>query len=98
MCGGGGAPAAPDPRIAIQAQEDSDLRAENRSLARQAEKEAEVVESFAAEEDTTAPELLVPEPSSSPNGNGRVLGQHTGGQIVSATDEFSGMFGSQPSS
>ncbi len=49
-------------------------------------KEAEVVESFAAEEDTTAPELLVPEPSSSPNGNGRVLGQHTGGQIVSATD------------
>ena len=49
-------------------------------------KEAEVVESFAAEEDTAAPELLVPEPSSSPNGNGRVLGQHTGGQIVSATD------------
>ena len=50
-------------------------------------KEAEVVESFAAEEDTTAPELLVPEPSSSPDGNGRVLGQHTGGQIISATND-----------
>lgn len=51
-------------------------------------KEAETVESFAAEEDATveAPELLVPEPSSSPNGNGRVLGQHTGGEIISATD------------
>ena len=51
-------------------------------------KEAEVVESFAAEEDIQVeePELLVPEPSSSPNGNGRILGQHTGGQIVSATD------------
>ena len=45
-------------------------------------KEAEVVESFAAEEE----ELLVPEPSTSPLGDGRVLGQHTGGQIVSATD------------
>ena len=45
-------------------------------------KEAEVVESFAAEE----VELLVPEPSTSPLGDGRVLGQHTGGQIVSATD------------
>jgi len=51
-------------------------------------KEAETVESFAAEEDAAveAPELLVPEPSSSPNGNGRVLGQHTGGEIISATD------------
>ncbi len=51
-------------------------------------KEAEVVESFAAEEDAAVetPELLVPEPSSSPNGNGRVLGQHTGGEIISATD------------
>lgn len=51
-------------------------------------KAAETVESFAAEEDAAveAPELLVPEPSSSPNGNGRVLGQHTGGEIISATD------------
>ena len=51
-------------------------------------KEAETVESFAAEEDAAveAPELLVPEPSSSPDGNGRVLGQHTGGEIISATD------------
>ena len=52
-------------------------------------KEAETVESFAAEEDASveAPELLVPEPSSSPDGNGRVLGQHTGGQIISATND-----------
>jgi len=51
-------------------------------------KAAETVESFAAEEDASVetPELLVPEPSSSPNGNGRVLGQHTGGEIISATD------------
>lgn len=51
-------------------------------------KAAETVESFAAEEDAAVetPELLVPEPSSSPNGNGRVLGQHTGGEIISATD------------
>ncbi len=50
-------------------------------------KEAEVVESFAAEDAAVeTPELLVPEPSSSPNGNGRVLGQHTGGEIISATD------------
>jgi len=52
-------------------------------------KEAETVESFAAEEDAAveAPELLVPEPSSSPDGNGRVLGQHTGGQIISASND-----------
>lgn len=50
-------------------------------------KEAETVESFAAEDAAVeTPELLVPEPSSSPNGNGRVLGQHTGGEIISATD------------
>lgn len=49
--------------------------------------ELKEVESFAAEDTQVEElELLVPEPSSSPNGNGRVLGQHTGGQIVSATD------------
>jgi len=53
-------------------------------------KEAETIESFAAEEDAAveAPEeLLVPQPSSSPDGNGRVLGQHTGGQIISASND-----------
>jgi len=53
-------------------------------------KEAEVVESFAAEGDEVVaaePELLVPEPSTSPMGDGRVLGQHTGGEIIAATDD-----------
>lgn len=51
-------------------------------------KEAEVVESFAAEDEASAePELLVPEPSTSPYGDGRVLGQHTGGEIIAATDD-----------
>jgi len=53
-------------------------------------KEAETVESFAAEEDAAVEateELLVPQPSSSPDGNGRVLGQHTGGQIISASND-----------
>lgn len=53
-------------------------------------KEAEVVESFAAEGDEAVaaePELLVPEPSTSPYGDGRVLGQHTGGEIIAATDD-----------
>jgi len=53
-------------------------------------KEAEVVESFAAEGDEVVaaePELLVPEPSTSPLGDGRVLGQHTGGEIIAATDD-----------
>ena len=41
MCGGGGAPSAPNPRIAIQAQEEADLRSEQRSIARQDQKDAE---------------------------------------------------------
>lgn len=39
---------------------------------------------FAAE---SSGELLVPEPSTSPVGDGRVIGQHTGGEIVSATND-----------
>ena len=44
---------------------------------------------FAAEASEPAEasaELLVPEPSTDPVGDGRVIGQHTGGEIVSATD------------
>ena len=44
---------------------------------------------FAAEASEPADssgELLVPEPSTDPVGDGRVIGQHTGGEIVSATD------------
>lgn len=44
---------------------------------------------FAAEASEPAAEtgeLLVPEPSTDPVGDGRIIGQHTGGEIVSATD------------
>jgi|GEM_PF-5978582 hypothetical protein len=44
---------------------------------------------FAAEASEPADsgaELLVPEPSTDPVGDGRIIGQHTGGEIVSATD------------
>ncbi len=44
---------------------------------------------FAAEASEPAEssgELLVPEPSTDPVGDGRIIGQHTGGEIVSATD------------
>jgi hypothetical protein len=44
---------------------------------------------FAAESSEPADsgaELLVPEPSTDPVGDGRIIGQHTGGEIVSATD------------
>jgi len=40
----------------------------------------------ASEPATTEGELLVPEPSTDPVGDGRIIGQHTGGEIVSATD------------
>ena len=51
---------------------------------------AEEVESFAAETDSAVeeePELLVPDPQTSPMGDGRVYGQHTGGQIIMANDD-----------
>ena len=40
----------------------------------------------ASEPAESSAELLVPEPSTDPVGDGRVIGQHTGGEIVSATD------------
>jgi hypothetical protein len=50
---------------------------------------AEPEAAFAAEASepaATEGELLVPEPSTDPVGDGRIIGQHTGGEIVSATD------------
>lgn len=40
----------------------------------------------ASEPSDSGAELLVPEPSTDPVGDGRIIGQHTGGEIVSATD------------
>ena len=40
----------------------------------------------ASEPSESSGELLVPEPSTDPVGDGRIIGQHTGGEIVSATD------------
>ncbi|MCP4124132.1 MAG: hypothetical protein GY751_20500 [Bacteroidetes bacterium] len=40
----------------------------------------------ASEPSESGAELLVPEPSTDPVGDGRIIGQHTGGEIVSATD------------
>lgn len=40
----------------------------------------------ASEPAETGGELVVPEPSTDPVGDGRIIGQHTGGEIVSATD------------
>ena len=61
------------------------------SLPTTEESDAEEVESFAAETDSAVesdePELLVPDPQTSPMGDGRVYGQHTGGQIIMANDD-----------
>jgi len=61
------------------------------SLPTTEESAAEEVESFAAETDSAVesdePELLVPDPQTSPLGDGRVYGQHTGGQIIMANDD-----------